>query len=61
MIWKQAQPHSAWRDFKFVLNQVTRAIEPTLPLAQVLDEWNEISQSLAERPRQRLSQLSGYF
>lgn len=61
MIWKQTQPHSAWRDFKFVLNQVVRAIEPTLPLAQVLGQWNEISESLAERPRQRLSQLTRYF
>jgi hypothetical protein len=59
--WRQSRPHSAWRDFKFMLNQATRAIEPALPLAQAIEEWNEISRSLAEAPRRRLSQLSDYF
>lgn len=59
--WRHDQPHSAWRDFKFVLNQITRTIEPPLPLAQTISEWNEISKSLAEPPRRRLSQLSSYF
>ena len=59
--WRQHRPHSAWRDFKFVLNQVTRALEPDLPLGRMIGEWNEISKSLAEPPRRRLSQLSGYF
>jgi len=44
-----------------VLNQITRTIEPPMPLAQIIGEWNEISKSLAEPPRRRLSQLSGYF
>jgi len=44
-----------------VLNQITRTIEPSMPLAQMIGEWNEISKSLAESPRRRLSQLSGYF
>lgn len=44
-----------------MLNQTIRAIEPALPLAQAIDEWNEISRSLAEAPRRRLSQLSDYF
>ena len=50
-----------WRDFKFVLNQVTRTIEPALPLVRMISEWNTISRALAEPPRHRLSQLSGYF
>ena len=44
-----------------MLNQVTRAIEPCLPLAQVIVEWNGISSVLAERPRRRLSQLAERF
>ena len=26
--WKRKRRHSAWRDFKFVHNQIVRAIEP---------------------------------
>ena len=59
--WRHRRPHSAWRDFKFVLNQVTRAIEPQLPLAQVITEWNAISEELADPPRLRLDQLESYF
>ena len=48
-----------------MLNQVTRAIEPCLPLTQVIVEWNDISNDissvLAERPRRRLSQLAERF
>ena len=57
--WRRYRPRSAWREFKFMLNQVTRAIEPCLPLAQVLVEWNDLSRALADRPRRRLSQLAG--
>jgi len=42
-------------------NQVARAIETHLPLAQVIDEWNEISRSLAEPPRRRLPQVTERF
>ena len=45
------RPPSAWRDFKFVLNQVTRAIEPPLPLARMISDWRTISGELAEPPR----------
>ncbi len=55
------RPHSAWRDFKFVLNQVTRAIEPPLSLAAMISDWRTISGALAEPPRRRQSQLSAYF
>ena len=39
--WRRCRPHSAWRDFRFMLNQVVRAIEPHLSLAEVIDEWNQ--------------------
>ena len=44
-----------------MLNQVVRAIEPHLSLAQVIDEWNQISKSLSEPPRQRLPQIAECF
>ena len=44
-----------------MLNQVARAIEPHLPLAQVIAEWNEISEELADPPRLRSGQLEPYF
>ena len=54
------RPRSAWREFKFVLNQVSRAIEPLMPLARIFGEWNDISTTLAEPTRRRLPQLSGF-
>ena len=59
--WRDDKPHSAWRDFKFVLNQVTRAIEPDMALADMLANWNALSEALAECPRERNSQVSDYF
>jgi len=44
-----------------VLKQIKRAIEPSLPLAEVLSDWSDISKSLAERPRKRTIQLTNYF
>ncbi len=55
------KPHNAWRDFKFALNQVSRSIEPTVSLEYMLANCNRISESLAENPRQRNSQLVEYF
>ena len=34
-------------------NQVKRTIEPHLPLEDMIIDWNEISKSLAEAPRNR--------
>ena len=61
MTWRRYRPHSAWREFKFMLHQVARAIDPCLPLTQVMVEWSDISRALAEPPRRRLSQLSEHF
>ena len=44
-----------------MLNQLTRSIEPALPLVRMIGAWDAISRSLAEPPRRRLSQLSRYF
>lgn len=57
--WRHRQPHSAWPDFNFVLNQV--AIEPQLPIARAITEWNEISVGLAYPLRLRLDHLESYF
>ena len=43
------------------MNQVTRAIEPPLPLARMISDWRTISGELAEPPRRRQPQLSAYF
>ena len=59
--WKNTKLQSAWRQFKFGLNQVCRAIEPAFGLADMLANWNEISECLAESPRKRKLQLSSFF
>ena len=60
-MWRQDRTHSPWRDFKFALNQVTRAIEPAFSLGRMIEQWNEISASLAEPPRERANQVDNYF
>ena len=52
---------SPWRDFKFALNQVTRAIEPAYSLRRMVAEWHEISASLAEPPRRRSNHVDSHF
>jgi len=59
--WRQSRPHSPWRDFRFMLNQLTRTIEPQLPLARVITEWNQIFRALAEPPRRRRPQITEHF
>jgi hypothetical protein len=47
---------SEWREFGFALHQVQNAIEPSLPLAQVLSGWNRLAAGLAESHRNRAAQ-----
>ena len=44
-----------------MLNQVKRAIEPSLSLSKTLSQWNAISEQLADPPRKRKPQLASYF
>jgi hypothetical protein len=48
---------SRWREFSFALHQLQHAIQPMLPLADVMGRWAEIAISLAERVRNRLPQF----
>ena len=59
--WRRRRPHSPWREFRFVLNQVRRAIEPPLGLTRTIDEWNDISKALSEPPRRRRLQRAFHF
>ena len=59
--WKNTKVRSVWREFKFALNQVCKAIEPEFALEDMLTQWNEISEGLAESPRKRKAQLSKFF
>ena len=52
---------SRWREFKFVLNQVQRTIEPDMSLHDVLTEWPDISRGLSEPMRKRRPQMERYF
>ena len=61
MSWNKKQPQSVWREFNFLLHQIQRAVEPALPLSEVVGCWNDIAQALAEKPRRRVSQLQNYF
>jgi hypothetical protein len=39
------------------LHAIQRAIEPALPLREVLDHWNQIEMDLRERKRYRIPRL----
>ena len=51
---------SRWREFRFALNQVLRAVEPAMPLKQLLTELPDISRMLSEPPRKRHPQIDRY-
>jgi hypothetical protein len=39
-----------------VFHQIVAAIQPALPLGEMVTNWNQIAKGLAEAPRQRKSQ-----
>lgn len=47
---------SRWREFRLVHNELLRAIEPRLGLAEVVRDWRKIRRDLAERNRKRRPQ-----
>jgi hypothetical protein len=44
-----------------MFHQLCRAIEPPLPLREVVDDWSGIARALTEGPRQRKTQLNAMF
>ena len=52
---------SPWKNFKFALNEVIRAIEPVCGLSTMIQNWPSISNGLKEPPRKRTVQLENYF
>jgi hypothetical protein len=53
MTWRKKQNQSHWREFEFMLHQLRRAVDPRLPLHEVIEYWPEICRRLAEAPRKR--------
>ena len=60
---RDTRQRSEWREFGFALHQIQNVIEPSLPLARVLNGWNHLAAALAESHRSREAQnrnLSAY-
>ena len=53
--------YSPWKDFKFALNEVIRAIEPICGLTTMIQQWPSISNGLKELSRKRTVQIENYF
>lgn len=53
--------HSPWKDFRFALNEVIRAIEPVCGLTTMIQQWTSISDGLKEPSRKRTVQIENYF
>ena len=49
------RPRSPWRDFKFVLNQVARTIEPPLPLTRPACRAGAVGVAVSRAPSNRRS------
>ena len=54
--YEGTRQRSEWREFAFALHQIQNAIEPSLPLNQVLNGWNRLATGLAENHRNRTAQ-----
>jgi tRNA U38,U39,U40 pseudouridine synthase TruA len=50
---KSQRQRSRWREVKFMIHQVRKAIDVPLSLMTALENWNQISENLAEPPRKR--------
>jgi hypothetical protein len=48
--------HSRWREFNLAFYQVLQAIAPKLSLSDLMANWQEIAERLAEPPRHRSTQ-----
>jgi len=55
---KSNRGESAWREFAFVIHQPQIAFEAVLSLSIFMQNWNQISASLAESSRKRSLQTS---
>jgi hypothetical protein len=53
---EDTRQRSEWREFGFALHQIQNVIEPDLPLAHVLNDWNRLAAALAESHRNRTAQ-----
>ncbi len=54
----KSNPNSAWRHFSFLLHAIQQALDPTVPLAHVLHNWNQIAADLNEATRNRQPQVN---
>jgi len=54
--WHSNRLPSRWREFAFAFHQIVAAIQPVLPLGEMLANWDQIAKGLAESPRKRKSQ-----
>ena len=52
---------SNWREFALALHQIEDAIQPHIPLAEVIANWHQISMDLRERARRRVQQIENIF
>jgi hypothetical protein len=53
MFSRGTHQRSEWRESGFALHQIQNVIEPSLPLAKVLNGWNHLAAALAESQRNR--------
>jgi hypothetical protein len=56
MFSQEARQRTEWREFAFALHPIQTAIEPHLPLPQLLSQWNRLAAALTESHRHRAAQ-----
>lgn len=56
----QNKTKSHWREFEFMFHQIQQAVELPVALSMVIDNWGNISSSLAEASRKRRPQMKRF-
>ncbi len=54
---KKKKLKTRWREFEFMSYQVRQSIDKNISLKRVIENWNQISNLLAEKNRKRIPQL----
>jgi hypothetical protein len=50
-----------WRELSMILHFIIQAVNPRIPLSNVIENWNSISFDLQDPLRRREKQINAFF
>jgi uncharacterized protein (DUF1810 family) len=57
----EGKTRSHWREFEFMFHQIQQAVESPTSLNNVISNWGEIKEKLAESTRKRKLQIESFL